>query len=313
MPPSTKTVVDSGTSIATFNGYKSERYFTFSGNIPSGKSDPFIKEEIENQLNAIDTSNPAATINQDPLGLCGPATFFYCLLKNQPSYYKKVVIDLWNSGKAEIGSLKLEPNYKCRNPHNEKVFFGKNAMNAINWMTLAVLRSHQNKVMKALGSFGPLECLADVTTPSAIASWFNEAGSKTLHDGMYSIKTFMTENQLKESYKKYEEGCKNGCVNVIAYVRSKKLYSDDEGNMTYTKEKSLHTRFLPAFHYIVIDQIYIDSKEKIVNYTYSHWGKSFTMSGEPIKNFLKFCKGMMIFSTIPVKEIGTLPDLKDFE
>src|SRR5262245_14600235 len=52
--------------------------------------------------------------NQGAASLCGPAAFFYCVLNYKPELYVQYVIDLFTTGKARIGSLKVEPSLPCR-------------------------------------------------------------------------------------------------------------------------------------------------------------------------------------------------------
>jgi len=110
-------------------------------------------------------TNDPATIDQGRASLCGPASFLYCLLNDDPEVYVKYVIDLYNTGTAYIGTLKVSPGKDCRN-------YKPQGIAPIDWIALASLRDSENV-------FFDYEDTSDqfsgITLPMTLAGWFKAA------------------------------------------------------------------------------------------------------------------------------------------
>lgn len=112
-------------------------------------------------------ANPGS-IGQGTSSLCGPAAFFYCLAKDSPEKYVQCVIDLYDTGVAMVGHLKLAPGPACRGAAPDH-----HAIAAIDWLTLASLRDSENVLLDYSG----VNCkAAGITLPGQLASWFRKAG-----------------------------------------------------------------------------------------------------------------------------------------
>ncbi|UYZ82849.1 hypothetical protein MTZ49_09515 [Entomomonas sp. E2T0] len=139
--------------------------------------DPFSKETIEQQLQnrLIGFDYP----HQKFTSLCGPAAFFYCLLKDQPDIYKQVVKDLWESGNVQLGNLTIKPSNDCRYPKG----IHRLGISGLDWITLASLRDTENTIMdyQVRENFIS-EGLAGITMVSAAKSWFEKVGAKCIFD-----------------------------------------------------------------------------------------------------------------------------------
>lgn len=142
--------------------------------------DPFSIEKIEEGLKSRLAKKDYPDQGQSML--CGPAAFFYCLLIDRPDLYKQMVKELWESGVTKIGTLKLQPSVGCRRPKN---FFEANTegmstrVSAIDWITLASLRDTENSV---LDFDSPDNTASGITIAANIKKWFEEAGSKVIHE-----------------------------------------------------------------------------------------------------------------------------------
>ena len=58
-------------------------------------------------------ANPAL-MDQGDASLCGPTALVYNLATDRPIQYARYAIDLYETGKAAIGGLRIEPRPDCR-------------------------------------------------------------------------------------------------------------------------------------------------------------------------------------------------------
>ncbi|MBN6076933.1 hypothetical protein HYE59_05140 [Aggregatibacter actinomycetemcomitans] len=130
------------------------------------QDDPFAKTEIVNQINSR-LMNPYP--HQRRTSLCGPAAFFYCLLKDRPDIYEKAAWGLWKFGRTKIHELTIKPGYDCRHPKNI------DGVSSLDWLTLASLRDSSN-------TFRDYDEVSDqvpgITLPGGLVNWFTKIGSK---------------------------------------------------------------------------------------------------------------------------------------
>lgn len=135
---------------------------------PIGSShDPFAKDKIVRQIN--DRFNRVSWPKQSGASVCGPAAFFFCLLKDRPDVYAQAAQDLWLYGKTRIGDLEIIPSEGCCHPTGH--FFGD--ISGLDWMTLAGLRDSENTVL----SFDSLDSpVAGITMWHTVTEWFEKVG-----------------------------------------------------------------------------------------------------------------------------------------
>jgi hypothetical protein len=108
------------------------------------------------------------------VNLCGPAAFFNNLAKDDPVMYAKIGVDLYGRNLAKLGSRQFCAG---RDLMNTRVPSG---MNAVDWMTMASLRSDQNKV---LSYDDPDEVgISGLTAPGAVEEWFEQAGFQSVDE-----------------------------------------------------------------------------------------------------------------------------------
>lgn len=123
-----------------------------------------LRDRIANPKR-IDTSN---------INLCGPAAFFYCLLNDNPDLYTRYVIEMYNTGTSQLGTLTVSPGSDCRNhrPNPSNVA-------AVDWVALASLRDSENSVLDFddddTGAGG-------VTMPHSMVDWFTACGYQQIAD-----------------------------------------------------------------------------------------------------------------------------------
>ncbi|MFD1259848.1 hypothetical protein [Entomomonas asaccharolytica] len=171
--------------------------------------DPFTKEKVEEELK-IRMTRPAISYNQmlnlplldaqrrvlsypfqDRSSLCGPASFFYCLLEDRPDIYQQVIKELWETGKTKIGTLKIEPGTDCKNPTSFfRTFNAKSGqviitkLPAIDWMTLASLRDGENSIFDYQS---PDNEFSGITMDGAIKKWFQKIGVQCIYSTRFNL------------------------------------------------------------------------------------------------------------------------------
>ena len=64
---------------------------------------PTIAVQIQDRVNS------PHLIDQGYSSLCGPASLMYSVAKKSPFVYAKYIVDLYDSGKAKLGTLNVKP------------------------------------------------------------------------------------------------------------------------------------------------------------------------------------------------------------
>ena len=131
-----------------------------------GLSRATLASELKTRLGA------PSTVHQRQTPFCGPASFTRALIIDKPDDYAQAAIDLFNTGEATIGTLKLKPGDKVRKSAPQ------NGTNQADWIMLASIRDSGNAVLSAGGLFGG--SLAGITVPGTLAGWFTKAGFSTV-------------------------------------------------------------------------------------------------------------------------------------
>jgi hypothetical protein len=143
---------------------------------PAGhQNDPFKKDKIEQQLRIRMAGKSFP--NQEFTNLCGPAAYFYCLLKDKPEIYKSTVKNLWETGETHIGALKVKAGNAAK-PNNFFNSKGQPRLLGLDWITLGCLRDSKNFLWKydSPEEFG--EASAGITPPHELAEWFRKSWGK---------------------------------------------------------------------------------------------------------------------------------------
>jgi len=121
-----------------------------------------VLQGIRNRL-----ANPDK-IDQGDASLCGPASFLYCILKDDPEAWVTYVTQMWLKGSARIRSLEVKPSKDCLNANPAGV-------KAVDWVALASLRDSENTFFDYQSSSNEV---GGITMPGTMASWFERAGYK---------------------------------------------------------------------------------------------------------------------------------------
>ena len=191
--------------------------------------------------------NDPRTQSQADANLCGPAAFLYCVLNEHPDYYVNYVIDLFLTGKAHIGALKVEPSLDCRyyDPPANRIA-------PVDWIALASLRDSENTTL----TFSSIDdTAAGITMPHSLAKWFRDSGFSGVKND-----TNLVHNKGR---KEIEE-----CGQELGLYRWVVLFVND--NLLYP-DKQTDKSFFPN-HWIVLDSAPQFSGDDI-SFTVYSWGK----------------------------------------
>jgi hypothetical protein len=200
--------------------------------------------------------------NQGAASLCGPAAFFYCILNYKPELYVQYVIDLFTTGKARIGSLKVEPSLPCRvyAPPQNKIA-------AVDWIALASLRDSENAIMDYSSAD---DTAAGITRPGTLASWFRHIGYESIRDNTnyYFCKGAKEIQDFDRDMRVYRDVCLLVNDNILYPLKNK-------SNSTFCN------------HWIVLDDVPQLNGSQINISVYS-WGASYKIPNTgslPVQDF----------------------------
>ncbi len=149
----------------------------------------------------MDRVTGAVLPSQEGTSLCGPAAFAFCLLQDRPDIYAQFVVDLWNDGKATLGSnsnvrsMELEPSFQLRKNTALAVSGtgGRSGIAAVDWMFLGTLRGYD-------GAYShPFSDAAAITVPGTMQLWFDAVSSKKIMDTTRSLSRASWDDLLKIS------------------------------------------------------------------------------------------------------------------
>lgn len=241
---------------------------------PEGSpQDPFVRTIIEKQI--YERFNYVNLPYQGQISTCGPAAFFYCLLKDRPDIYAQAAWELWRYGKTKIGELEIAPGEGCRHPSG--AFYDNNGLSNISgldWMTLAGLRDSENTIM----SFDTIDSpFAGITLWQTLEEWFEKAGYEKIFSNVGI--TQVGVQGIRELNEYVTQGYK-----VITLI-SDGLLDGSKSNLT-----------VPT-HWIVWDGSVTHDENGFVQLNLFSWGqvKNWIKSEQKLSFFINRFFGGMVF------------------
>ena len=104
--------------------------------------------------------------------MCGPAAFFFSLLRQRKELYVKAVTELYLYGITKIDNLVIIPSDKTK---NVTLNTAGGDISGVDWVLLASLRDSENDTFRY---DKPSAKFAGITMPHEIANWFKLVGAK---------------------------------------------------------------------------------------------------------------------------------------
>jgi hypothetical protein len=138
----------------------------FAGRDGTGAFPHFERAEVAEGLRRR-LADPVS-LDQGAATFSGAAAFLYCLIGDAPELYLRYVIDLFEYGRAQLGSLAIEPSAGCRD-----AVPAAGLIAAVDWIALAGLRDSEGEI----ADWDAADDTGQPTTPPlALARWFAAAG-----------------------------------------------------------------------------------------------------------------------------------------
>jgi hypothetical protein len=107
-------------------------------------------------------------IDQGVASVCGPAALLYHIASDDPEYYANFVIQLYETGRASLGKLLIEPRDNLRQ-HAPDL----SDVNEVDWISLASIRNTENWFHNY---HAESQFLPALTFPETLAGWFRTVG-----------------------------------------------------------------------------------------------------------------------------------------
>ena len=106
-------------------------------------------------------------LDQGGASLCGPTALMHAVATDRPGEYARFAIDLYETGKAKLGRLMIEPGKDARN------FTPNGKIPQVDWLTMASIRDSENWLFDYDDVEDEFE---GITLPGELAHWFRKAG-----------------------------------------------------------------------------------------------------------------------------------------
>lgn len=186
-------------------------------------------------------------IKQGTSSLCGPSSLLFNIARDNPAAYAQFAIDLYETGVAKLGTLKIEAGSDLRAyapPLRE--------ISGIDWMTAASIRDSENWFLDYQATS---DSFAGITMPSALADWLKQAGYSDVknHTNTVAIKDAANAHTANDYFKRNYRVC--------LFINGAMLYGEDQTSKSVT-----------ASHWVVLTSPMVLSQAK-VQFKVFTWGQ----------------------------------------
>lgn len=216
-------------------------------NKPLGGAFPNIaRMDVVDGLRARIAPGGASCISQRRSSLCGAAAVMFCLVNRDPMAYVRYVIDLYEKGSAQFGTLTVKPGDACRN-------YAPKQIDEVDWIALASLRDSENRFM----SYASVESdAAAITMPETIVSWFKALGATTHKSAQWFGGLVQNQYEIASA----GTACRSG-RDVCLFINAQML------------EGSMDALSVNPNHWIVLTKaISLDTKKREIALEIFTWG-----------------------------------------
>ena len=188
----------------------------------------------------------AHKIAQRGSSLCGPAAVMFCVASRSPEMYVQYVMDLYDQGQAQFGTLTVKPGDACRN-------YKPKLIDPVDWIALASLRDSDNRYM----SYAAVENeAAGITLPAKVAGWFRAAGYRQIHNRTQVFGGMMqNDDEILQALSARRQGC-----DVCLFINAKMLDSMDSMSL------------IPDHWIVLTKSIRLDLKKREIALEIFTWG-----------------------------------------
>ena len=232
---------------------------------PPGTAFPNIpRTKVVGGLRLRLSTDGAKFIAQKGSSLCGPAAVMFCVANRNPEMYAQYVMDLYDKGEAQFGTLTVKPGEACRNYDPKRIA-------PVDWIALASLRDSENRYMDYASVDNDA---AAITLPSTIKSWFQAAGYSQFYTSTQLFGS-MVQNDLEIT--RAGAARKQG-NDVCLFINGKMLVS--MGSLSAIPD-----------HWIVLtNPIRLDTKKREIAIEVFTWGSIRTLPDTGTANLDDFLK-----------------------
>jgi len=124
-------------------------------------SDNYIRQTL------LDRIYDLSRISQQDTNSCGPVSYIYALAFYCPDLYSKIVLDLYDKGKARLGKFTLAPDDHTRQSWDPKV----TGVSAVDWIAIAGVKNSTSSDFD-----DPADIFAGITMPGEMTTWLEKTG-----------------------------------------------------------------------------------------------------------------------------------------
>jgi hypothetical protein len=194
--------------------------------------------------------NRPSLIDQSVASLCGPASLMYLIASDNPGLYSQYANDLYETGQALLGALRVAPGEDCRS-YNPT---GKIA--AADWVTLASLRDSENAVFDYDDAD---DAFAGITLPGQLSDWLGAVGYQSVSN---ETNLYFTKG----------EGNFREAVSLLNMGYRVCLFIDLNGVDQGIRRGRLRQIFTTANHWVVLKEVSLltTASVKFTIYTWGH-------------------------------------------
>jgi len=187
-------------------------------------------------------------IDQARSSLCGPACVMFCFAARQQEKYVRYVIDLYEQGEAQFGTLTVKPGAVCRS-------YTPSGIDPVDWIALASLRDSENRYLdyKSVESDA-----AGITLPGTMVKWFRSIGYGHVQE---STQLFGGMVQNDDHIRKAGSLRTHG-LDVCLFINAQMLYPNSMAGLSLN----------PNHWVLMLRAIGIDTKTRRISMEVFTWG-----------------------------------------